>query len=204
MYLAGICFITDQNICNLSFTEMTRVVLDHGIKWIQYRDKKNTRRVIYENAIELRKITSEYNATLIINDHTDIALASDSDGVHLGQDDLPLKEARKITGQNFIIGISTHSIEQALEAQNMGADYIGFGPIFHTNTKDAGEPKGISALIEIKKLVNIPVIAIGGINSENLKSVLDTGADGIAVSSGILKGDIKTNIKYFLDITGRV
>ncbi len=204
MYLAGICFITDQNICNLSFIEMTRIVLDCGIKWIQYRDKKNTRRAIYENAVDLRQITSEYDATLIINDHTDIALASDAEGVHLGQDDLPLKEARKITGQKFTIGISTHSIEEALEAQDTGADYLGFGPIFHTNTKDAGEPKGIGALKEVKKIVNIPVIAIGGINTENLASVLDAGADGIAVSSGILKGDIKTNIKYFLDSIGRV
>ncbi|NWF97544.1 MAG: thiamine phosphate synthase [Nitrospirae bacterium] len=204
MYLAGICFITDQNICRLPLKEMTRIVLDYGIRWIQYRDKKNTRRLIYENAIEMKKITSEYDATLIINDHTDIALASESDGVHLGQDDLPLKEVRKISGQNFIIGISTHSLEQALDAQNMGADYIGFGPIFHTNTKDAGKPKGIKALKEIKKMVNIPVIAIGGINSENLSSVLNTGVDGIAVSSGILKGDIKTNIKYFLDSIGRV
>lgn len=200
MYLGGICFITDQNICNLPFIEMAQIVLDSGIRWIQYRDKKNTRKLIYENALELKELSAEYNSTLIINDHTDIALASEANGVHLGQDDLPLKEARKITGQKFIIGISTHSFEQAIEAQNAGADYIGFGPIFHTKTKDAGKPKGTTALKKIKKMLKIPVIAIGGINLENLSLVLDTGVDAIAVSSGILRGDIKTNIKKFLNL----
>jgi thiamine-phosphate diphosphorylase len=136
----------------------------------------------------------------LVNDHTDIAIAVNADGVHLGQDDLPLKESRKIMGRKKIIGISTHTVEQAIDAEKDGADYIGFGPVFNTTTKDAGSPKGIDMLHEIKKQVHIPVVAIGGINLENIRSVLDAKADAVAVASAILSGDIADNTKRFLDI----
>jgi thiamine-phosphate diphosphorylase len=145
-------------------------------------------------------IAKKFGATLIVNDHPDIALAADADGVHLGQDDLPVKEARKIMGKNRIIGISTHTVEQARDAGRDGADYIGFGPVFHTTTKDAGRPMGIEMLREIKRQVQIPVIAIGGINAENIRPVLETGVDAVAVSSAILRGDIEENTKRFLEI----
>jgi len=148
----------------------------------------------------LRELTDKFGASLIVNDYTDIALAVNSDGVHLGQSDLPLKEARKIFGKKKIIGISTHSIDEATAAEAGGADYIGFGPVFHTATKDAGKPKGIAALREIKKIIKIPLIAIGGINAENLVSVIDSGADAVAVSSAIIQGDIADNAILFLDI----
>ena len=114
-----------------------------------------------------------------------------------------MKEARKILGKTKIIGISTHSLEQAIEAEAGGADYVGFGPVFHTETKDAGKPKGIQMLKEVKRHVNIPVIAIGGITSENLQSVLDSGADAVAVASAILRGNISDNISGFLKILYR-
>lgn len=177
---------------------MVSIVLRAGVKWIQYREKNNPRRDIYKEAVILRRLAEEFNATFIVNDHADIALAVNADGVHLGQEDLPVKEARKILGKEKIIGISTHSIEQAVDAEAGGADYIGFGPIFHTKTKDAGEPKGIAALREIKRHVKIPVVAIGGINTENLESVLDSGADAVAAASAILSGDISDNIAIFL------
>lgn len=199
MYLGGICFITDRKFCNLSIEEMVSKAIDAGIRWIQYRDKEETRKNIYYNALKLREITREKGAILIINDHVDIACAVDSDGVHLGQDDLPLSEARKIIDDR-IIGISTHSIEQAIEAQKGGADYIGFGPVFYTETKDAGLPKGVDELYKIKKFIKIPVVAIGGINLTNVKRVLETGVDGIAVASAILKGSIDDNVKSFLNI----
>jgi thiamine-phosphate diphosphorylase len=120
--------------------------------------------------------------------------------VHLGQDDLPVKEARKILGKDRIIGISTHTLEQAREADRDGADYIGFGPVFHTTTKDAGDPKGVEMLREIKMQVRIPVVAIGGITLENIRPVLEAGADAVAVSSALLKGDIEENIERFLEI----
>jgi thiamine-phosphate pyrophosphorylase len=201
MYLGGLCFITDQKAASyLPIEDMTRKVLNSGVQWIQYRDKQSSRRQIYQNAVILRQITKGARAVLTINDYADIALAANADGVHLGQDDLPLREARKIMGKDTIIGISTHSPKQAAEAETNGADYIGFGPVFHTGTKDAGSPKGIDILREIKKEVGIPVIAIGGIKLGNLISVLEAGVDAVAVASAILKGDIEENAKNFMDI----
>jgi thiamine-phosphate pyrophosphorylase len=199
MYLGGLCCITDRSISQLSFEDMALRTLEAGIGWIQYRDKESSRRLIYEESVTLRKITRDFKAVLIINDHADIAYAVDADGVHLGQDDLPLNEARKIMKQK-IIGISTHSMEQAKEAEKMGADYIGFGPVFHTSTKDAGDPKGLDMLREIRREIRIPVIAIGGITPDNVRAVLAEGADAVAVASALLRGDIGKNAGMFLDI----
>ncbi|MCG2720868.1 MAG: thiamine phosphate synthase [Thermodesulfovibrionales bacterium] len=199
MYLGGLCCITDRSISQLSFEDMALRALGAGIGWIQYRDKESSRRLIYEESVTLRKITRDFKAVLIVNDHADIAYAVDADGVHLGQDDLPLNEARKIMKQK-IIGISTHSMEQAKEAEKMGADYIGFGPVFHTSTKDAGNPKGLDMLREIRREIRIPVIAIGGITPDNVRAVLAEGADAVAVASALLRGDIGKNAGMFLDI----
>jgi thiamine-phosphate pyrophosphorylase len=200
MYLGGLCFITDSKVCRLSYEEMTLRVLNAGVKWVQYRDKKNSRKKIYEQAVKLRRITEKYNSVLIVNDYADIALAVDADGVHLGQDDLPMREARKIMGKDKIIGISTHNLKQAIEAEKEGADYIGFGPVFRTRTKKAGSPKGTVILRDIKRQVHIPVVAIGGINIENIRSVLDAGVDAVAVASAILSGYIENNVKIFMEI----
>ncbi len=169
-----------------------------GARWIQYRDKEKTRREIYFEALKLRELTRETGAAFVVNDHTDIALAVDADGVHLGQDDLPIKEARSLMG-NRIIGISTHSVSEALEAEAAGADYIGFGPVFITTTKDAGTPKGVEMLAEITRRVRIPVVAIGGITLENLARVRAAGADAVAVASAILKGAVDENVRAFMD-----
>lgn len=200
MYLNGLCFITARKESCLTLKEIATIVLSSGIRCIQYREKDKSRRDIYREALILRKLTTEFGAIFVVNDHADIALAVNADGVHLGQSDLPLKEARKILGKGKIIGASTHSIEEAIAAEAGGADYIGFGPIFHTATKDAGKPKGIGALREIKKNIKIPVVAIGGINAENLESVIASGADAVAVSSAILQGDIADNVIRFLNI----
>jgi thiamine-phosphate pyrophosphorylase len=122
----------------------------------------------------------------LVNDHADIAFAIDADGVHLGQNDLPVEEARKILGKEKLIGISTHSKEQAREAERSGADYIGFGPVFQTVTKDAGEAQGLQMLSCVKQSVSVPVIAIGGINRANVGDVIRAGADGVAVISAVL------------------
>jgi len=200
MYFGGLCFITDHNTGGLSFLDMTQAVLRAGVGWVQYRDKNASRRKVYEEAIKLKDLAGKHNAVFIVNDYSDIALAVDADGVHLGQDDLPVKEARKILGKGKIIGVSTHCIEQALEAEQAGADYLGFGPVFHTSTKDAGSPRGTDLLGEIKNKVSIPVVAIGGINLENIHSVLETGVDAVAVASAILKGDIEENAGRFMEI----
>lgn len=200
--LSTVCFITPDGYETVKLTETVALLLKSGIKWVQYRDKHTTKKMIYENALEIRKLTAAFSACFIVNDYADIALAVDADGVHLGQEDLPLDEAKKIMGDK-IIGISTHTLKQALEAEIGGADYIGFGPVFHTFTKNAGAPKGLTLLKVIKDSVKIPVIAIGGINSSNVTSVFTTGCDGVAASSGLLSGDIAENVRRFLMNPGK-
>lgn len=199
-----ICFITDRTLSNsMGFKDLYGVVatvLDSGIRWIQYREKDKSRAFIFHWSLRLRELTLRYNAALTINDHTDIAVAAGADGIHLGQDDLPIKEARVVTDKKFI-GISTHSLSEAITAEEEGADYIGFGPVFMTKTKDAGPAKGLELLKEIKRNVKIPVVAIGGINARNISSVLEAGADAVAVASGLLLGDMEKNIELFLKIT---
>ncbi len=197
MYFNGICFITDRKYSDLPLYDMINIVLRAGVKCIQYREKDLSRRQIYVNAASLRELTRSFDATLIINDHADIALAVDADGVHLGQDDLPLKEARKIMGGR-IVGISTHDLDQAKEAELGGADYIGFGPVFYTTTKDAGAPKGIDAIRTIKENVSIPLVAIGGISLDNVASVIGAGADAVALATAICKGDMAVNAEEFV------
>ena len=197
MYLDGVCFITDSTYCDLPLFDMVNNVLKAGVRWVQYREKDLLRRQIFENALDLRKLTKNYNAILIINDYADIALAVGADGVHLGQDDLPLKEAKKIMGSR-IVGISTHDLAQAKEAEFGGADYIGFGPVFHTTTKDAGVPKGVDNIRKIKENVSVPLVAIGGINKDNVASVMSAGADAVAVATAVCKGDITANAEKFV------
>jgi thiamine-phosphate diphosphorylase len=199
MYCNGICFITDRTYSTIPLYDMVRRVLKAGITFVQYREKGKTRREIYEEAVDLRELTRSFNAVFIVNDHADIALAVDADGVHLGQDDLPLKEARKIMGSR-IVGISTHSLEQASEAEAGGADYIGFGPIFHTTTKDAGIPKGVDILKTIKQNVRIPAVAIGGIGIDTAADVMQAGADCVAVATAICRGDITDNTRKLMQI----
>lgn len=159
---------------------------DGGVRFFQYRDKRSARRTIYETCLRLARFCAGRDSLFIVNDHADIAAAVDADGVHLGQDDLPIGPARRMLGPDRIIGISTHTREQARTAEAAGADYIGFGPIAETRTKDAGEIRGTEGLLAVRRSVSIPVIAIGGITGENLGEVLMAGADGIAVISAVL------------------
>lgn len=189
--------ITDRSISGLTHAQMTRQALSAGIKTVQLREKEMTKKSVYYEALKMRELTSAANVVFIVNDYIDIALAAGADGVHLGQEDMPIQEARKIMGSKKIIGISTHSLKQAVLAQEAGADYIGFGPMFHTRTKDAGDPRGIRTLKEIRRHVKIPIVAIGGITWDNINEVLKTGADKAAVVSAILSGNIKENTKKF-------
>lgn len=204
IYLGGVCFITDRNLWPDIIGSVKRV-LDGGIRWVQLREKTLPRREVFYLAEKLRKLTWQYEAALIINDYPDIVLATDAEGVHLGQEDLPIEEARKVVGEK-IIGISTHSIEEALEAESRGADYIGFGPVYGTSTKkDALAPRGLEALKAVSEIVSIPVVAIGGIKLENLKEVLSNGASAVAVASGILStNDPKSQAEEFVKIIKEV
>lgn len=153
---------------------------------------------MYSEALELRALTAEYGAAFIVNDFVDLAMAVSADGVHLGQDDFPLEEARKLVGGGSIIGISTHSVAEALIAQKGGADYIGFGPVYYTATKDAGLPRGLGMLKEVSGKVGLRVVAIGGITAGSLRDVFGAGASAVAVASAIMNGDIKNNAKVFM------
>lgn len=160
--------------------------LEAGVRFFQYRDKQGTRKSVFETSLLLSRIARDARACFIVNDHADIAAAVDADGVHLGQDDLPIESARKLVGKDRWIGISTHNLEQARAAEREGADYIGFGPLFPTATKDAGQAQGIQTLTVIRQAVSIPIIAIGGITHEKVRDVFAHGADGVAVISAIL------------------
>lgn len=199
MYLGGICFITDRRHTKASYEEMVRLALEAGIRWIQYRHKEGQRRDLLRNALSLRELTKIFGATFIVNDYVDIALAVDADGVHLGQEDLPIEKAREALGKDKLIGLSTHTVEQAVRAETAGADYIGVGPVFHTATKDAGRPRGIGILRAVRRRVSIPIVAIGGITHENVGAVFETGIDAVAVASALVKGDIRENARRFLE-----
>jgi len=173
--------------------------LEGGADIIQMRDKKSSKKVILEKAKMLRELTRKYDVPFIVNDHIDVALAVDADGVHLGQDDLPLVEARKIVGDK-IIGISTHSIEQAREAEKNGADYIGVGPIFPTKTKeDVVPPVTTSYLKEVVREISIPFVPIGGIKLHNIDEVLDAGGTCVCVISAVVGSeDVKGTCEAFV------
>jgi thiamine-phosphate diphosphorylase len=158
-----------------------------GVSCVQLREKNCSTREFIEEALILKEFLKKQNIMLLINDRVDVALAVGADGVHLGQKDLPFAMAKKIVGDSMVVGISTETFDDAARAEKEGADYIGVGPIYPTSTKtDTGEPLGLDGLRHIRKLVKIPIVAIGGLNHTNAKSAIKYGADGIAVVSAIV------------------
>ena len=160
-----------------------------GADVIQLRDKELSVEKLIQEGKALRKLTSQTGVLLMINDRVDIALAVDADGVHLGQEDLPIETARRILGIDKLIGKSTHSLEQALAAQKEGVDYIGVGPIFTTPTKPSYSPVGLELIEKAAPVVRLPVFAIGGIDSTNVEEVLSRGARRIAVVRAVIGSD---------------
>jgi thiamine-phosphate pyrophosphorylase len=168
---------------------VARQLLEGGAKMIQLRAKLVSSRDFLQLAQMARELTTHFDCKLIVNDRVDIALASAADGVHLGQEDLPLQIGRKLLGDK-IIGISTHTLEQAKEAQESGANYIGFGPIFGTSTKDTGyTARGLEMLARIRAAVTLPIVAIGGITEATVQDVWHAGADSAAIISDLLKAE---------------
>jgi len=183
--------ITDRKLFSSldDFMRAVEEVLSAGIKTVQLREKDLSTREMLEMAYRFRELTSRHAAKLFINDRLDIALGVDADGVHLGQTGIPVHAVRKVAKDKFLIGCSTHSAREAMEAEEEGADFITFGPLFHTPSKlKYGEPVGLEALREVSKKITVPIFGIGGINSENIQDVLDAGASGIALIRGILCG----------------
>jgi len=180
--------ITDQRISHgKSHLEVAEAAIVGGATIIQFRDKEMGDSEAIVVCREIHKLTREKGIPFIVNDRVKVAKAVDAEGVHLGQEDAPLNFARKVLGKEKIIGISVETIEETLKAAEEGADYLGVGPIYPTATKpDAGSALGISRLKEIRESVNIPIVAIGGINENNLEEVLKAGADGVAVISAVV------------------
>lgn len=166
---------------------------------IQFRDKDSGKESILRDSYTFYTLLSKTNIPFIVNDYIDIAKIVNSDGVHLGQDDLSIEIARKILGKDKIIGKSCHNLTQAKEAQERGADYIGIGPIFSTPTKPDYTPVGLGIIKEVRKYIKIPFFAIGGINENNLSCVLDSGAQRVSVCRAVCQAkSIRKTVGKFL------
>jgi len=187
-HLPKIYPITDTGISGLSHAEQVTRLLAGGATFIQLREKRAAPRAFLTDAADALRIARAQGATLIINDRVDIALAVNADGVHLGQSDMPIQSARRLLGDGAIIGFSTHNLEQVQAALLLPIDYLAFGPIYSTNTKDSADPVvGLAELREASRLVNdLPLIAIGGIDASNLIGTFTAGASSAAVISAVL------------------
>ncbi|AKA70677.1 thiamine phosphate synthase [Clostridium scatologenes] len=197
----GLYLITDRSFLKgRSLKNVVEEAILGGVTLVQVREKSISTREFYNVALEVKEVTKHYKVPIIINDRIDIAQAIDAEGVHLGQSDMPIKFARKILGEEKIIGISAGNVKEAVEAERDGADYLGIGTVFYTGTKkDIKTPIGIKGLKEVCNSVKIPSVAIGGIDETNFKEVLSTGINGISVISAILgKDDIRQASKNLI------
>lgn len=182
--------ITDRNITKTPLSEAVRLALKGGVRAVQLREKDLPVRELLSLAQEIRSITKEFSARLFINDRVDVAVAVDADGVHLGGQSMPVSAVRRVVGRNMMIGVSTHNIYEARDAEAGSADFITFGPIFSTPSKIGyGEPVGVGALAAVRKQVGIPIFALGGIKAGNIPDVMRAGAGGIGLISAILSAD---------------
>jgi thiamine-phosphate pyrophosphorylase len=182
-----LCVITDEAYCPVT---LAREALNGGAAMIQLRHKSASGSQLFTWALAIRNLCREYHALFIINDRVDIALASEADGVHLGQDDLPAAAARKLLGNTRIIGVSVSSPEEAVQAEKDGADYIGFGHVYPTVSKlKEHPPLGPENLQKTVQSISLPVVAIGGISIENAPILISRGASGVAVISAVSRAE---------------
>lgn len=181
--------------------ELARTMLDAGARILQLRLKGVATGRFVEAARAIAPMCREAGALFIVNDRADIAMLSDADGVHLGQEDLPLEAGRRLMGKKKIIGVSTHSVEQARAAEAGGADYIGFGPIYPGGLKQNREGKGLDTLRAVHAAVRIPIVAIGGITAERIREVLEAGADAVAIITDVVRApEVAARVREILVI----
>lgn len=167
--------------------EVVRQAIAGGARIVQLRDKQASARELVNMGLTIREITRNAGVLFIVNDRLDVTQVVDADGVHLGQDDIPAELARKILGPDRIIGVTVETPDEAAAAEKAGATYVGTGPVFATATKaDAGKPYGVELIPRIKRATRLPVVAIGGINADNVAEVAKAGADGVAVASAVV------------------
>ncbi|HPQ53894.1 MAG TPA: thiamine phosphate synthase [Spirochaetota bacterium] len=192
--MKGYYFVSDTVLSAAGMLNDVRSAVNAGAKLIQYREKNVDTAVMYKKACEIKALCKDGNSKVIINDRVDIALAVDADGVHIGQSDMPYEIARRLLGNNKIIGVTVHNVTEAIEAERLGADYLGVSPIFSTHTKtDAGNPCGLDTLKKIRQECAIPIAAIGGIDSENVDEVIEAGADMVCMISAVIQSSNVTN-----------
>ena len=183
----SIYLVTDHNcLQGRDFLGCIENALQGGVTLVQLREKNVDGGIFLQRAVAVKNLCDKYNVPLLINDRIDVALACKAAGVHLGQDDIPPSAARAILGPDAIIGVSAHSCEEAIAAEKEGADYLGVGAVFPTNSKDDASEVGLNMLKEIQQMSKLPIVGIGGINAQNYTQVRAAGAQGAAIISGIL------------------
>ncbi len=183
-----LCVITDPGLApGRDHVAIAEAALAGGADMIQLRDKTGNLRELLPQARAIQSLCRSRGALFIVNDRVDLALAAGADGAHVGQEDLPAASARRLLGPRRVLGVSTHSLAQAEAARQAGADYVGFGPMYATGTKATGyAPQGLGALRELRRVVSLPILAIGGINLENVSQVIEAGATAPAVISAVV------------------
>ena len=193
--------VTDSDILrDRDFYKSIEAALKGGVTMLQLREKNASGKEFLKKAVRLRELTRKYDVKFIINDRVDIAMLCDADGVHVGQSDIPADKVRQLLGPNKIIGVSARTVEEARTAKENGADYLGVGAMFTTTTKLDAKAVSIEKLMEIKENVNLPIVAIGGLNLNNIEMLKQCNIDGYAVVSAILKAeDINTEYEKWID-----
>lgn len=181
------CITAEEYSLGRSNIDVVNQMIAAGVKLIQYREKEKSMKEKYDECVQIRNITRAAGVTFIVNDHVDLAMAVEADGIHVGQDDLPVSEIRRLTGGKMAIGLSTHSPAQAIDAVEKGADYIGVGPVFKTFTKkDVCDPVGFEYLEYVVNNIDIPFVAIGGIKEDNVFEIIKRGARCVAMVTEIV------------------
>ena len=190
-------YFNDDNIWN----KMEAALLG-GVTLVQYRDKTQESRVLYERAVKMKALCDKYNVPMLVDDRADIAFAVGAAGVHVGQSDLPAEVARRMLGADAIIGVSAHNAEEALAAEAAGADYLGCGAVYPTGTKKDTSVIGVKGLKAIRAVTKLPFVGIGGVTLANYSDVLNAGADGAAIVSSILSADdIESTVQKFVQLS---
>lgn len=199
----SIYLVTDDGcLQGRALIDCMREALEGGVTLVQYRAKTASSAEMYAEALQLKALCDSFNVPLIINDRLDIAMAVGAAGVHLGQDDLPCAAARRILGEDYIIGVSAHNPAEAKAALQSGADYLGCGAVFGTATKADVKKLGTDGLAAICKAKGLPVVGIGGVTADNYREVRAAGADGAAIVSGILaQPDISATVRAIAKVS---
>ena len=190
-------YFNDANIWN-----KMEAALRGGVTLVQYRDKTQESRILYERALKMKALCDKYNVPMLVDDRADIAFAVGAAGVHVGQSDLPAEIARRMLGADTIIGVSAHNAEEALAAEAAGADYLGCGAVYQTGTKKDTSVIGVEGLKAIRAVTKLPFVGIGGVTLANYSDVLNAGADGAAIVSAILSADdIESTVQKFVQLS---